>query len=112
ECVALGFLEVTEQGRSGNGEFRAPNLFRLTYRHMKSEPATDDWRRIETIAEAQALARAARASEKQKTSAGNPHRTSAGNPHRRAKSPVRETPTTRPVGETPTTSISRGDSPQ
>src|SRR5262249_51825691 len=31
EAVALGFLEVTEQGRAGNAEFRSPNKFRLTY---------------------------------------------------------------------------------
>src|SRR5207342_1105739 len=31
ECVALGFLEITEIGRAGNAEFRTPNKFRLTY---------------------------------------------------------------------------------
>ena len=28
---ALGFIEVTRRGRAGNGEYRTPNLFRLTY---------------------------------------------------------------------------------
>src|SRR5258708_4857205 len=30
EAVALGFLDITEKGRAGNAEHRAPNLFRLT----------------------------------------------------------------------------------
>src|SRR5690348_385262 len=27
ECVALGFVEITVQGRAGNAEFRSPSLF-------------------------------------------------------------------------------------
>ena len=39
---ALGFVEVTERGRAGNGEFRRPHKFRLTYRHLnRSEPTHD-----------------------------------------------------------------------
>jgi hypothetical protein len=60
ECQALGFIEITRRGRSGNGEWRIPNLFRLTYRHTKSEPPTDEWQRISSIEEAQAIAREAR----------------------------------------------------
>jgi hypothetical protein len=60
ECCALGFLEVTEQGRAGNAEFRRPNKFRLTYQASKSEGPTDEWRKIETIEAAQTLAVAAR----------------------------------------------------
>src|SRR5712671_2000780 len=30
EICALGFVEITEQGRAGNAEWRRPNLFRLT----------------------------------------------------------------------------------
>ena len=37
ELVALKFIEITKPGRAGNAEFRAPNLFRLTYRHTKRE---------------------------------------------------------------------------
>ena len=33
EVCALGFIEITEQGRAGNAEWRRPNKFRLTYRH-------------------------------------------------------------------------------
>lgn len=60
ECVQLGFVEITEAGRGGNAEFRRPNLFRLTYKHAGPAAPTDDWRKIETIEGAEALARAAR----------------------------------------------------
>jgi hypothetical protein len=60
ETVALGFLEITEPGRAGNAEWRKPNLFRLTYRQTKYEP-TNEWEKIKTIEEAQAVAQAARA---------------------------------------------------
>src|SRR4051794_31274966 len=32
ECVALGFLEISERGRAANAEFRTPSKYRLTYR--------------------------------------------------------------------------------
>jgi hypothetical protein len=62
ECIALGFVEITEPGRAGNAEFRAPNLFRLTYKNTRVEGPTDDWRRIENVNDAKAIARAARLS--------------------------------------------------
>jgi hypothetical protein len=60
QCVSLGFVQITEPGRAGNAEFRAPNLFRLTYKSMGGEGPTNDWRRIETLDDAKALAREAR----------------------------------------------------
>jgi hypothetical protein len=60
ECQALGFIEITRRGRAGNGEWRVPNLFRLTYRHTKSEPPTEEWQRIASITEAKAIAGEAR----------------------------------------------------
>jgi hypothetical protein len=60
EVVALGFVEITEAGRAGNAEWRKPNLFRLTYRHTKYE-STNDWEKIKTPEEAEALAQSARA---------------------------------------------------
>ncbi len=60
ELVALGFVEITERGRAGNAEWRAPNRFRLTYKHTGRASGTDEWKRIESLEEAQALARAAR----------------------------------------------------
>jgi hypothetical protein len=62
ECVALGFVEITEHGRAGNAEFRAPNLFKLTYRPTRAEGPTDDWRNIQAIEGAEVLARGARVS--------------------------------------------------
>jgi hypothetical protein len=67
ECVALGFVEITEPGRAGNAEFRAPNLFRLTYRATRVEGPTDDWRNIKTIEGAEALARGARVSRRDRS---------------------------------------------
>ena len=64
ECVALGFLEVTRQGRAGNAEFRATNQFRLTYHPVKGDPpchdGTLDWRRITSMEEAAKIAKDAR----------------------------------------------------
>lgn len=64
ESCALGFLEVTERGRPSAGEFRSPNKFRLTFRHTEAGgPATDEWQRIKSTADAKAIARAARANK-------------------------------------------------
>jgi hypothetical protein len=46
ELAQLGFIEVTEQGRAGNAEWRRPTLFRLTYRDTADAAATDEWRSI------------------------------------------------------------------
>jgi hypothetical protein len=93
ECVALGFLEITEIGQAGNADFRKPNKFRLTYAYATNIRPTHDWQRIETDEQAAMLARTAR-KEKQKTSAGKRTSTGAGNRHRNSKSPVPETSTT------------------
>ena len=114
EAVALGFVQITRQGCAGNAGYRQPTWYRLTYRHAGSDKhTTDDWRRIETVKEANMIAKAARfprsgrryknKSPVRETLTG----ASAGNPTNRGSSPVRETPTTGPVRETPTTSISR-----
>jgi hypothetical protein len=60
ECVALGFIEVTVQGRAGNAEFRQPNVFRLTYVFTQDGAATNEWQKIETLKGARILALAAR----------------------------------------------------
>jgi hypothetical protein len=87
EAVALGFLEVTEAGRAGNAEYRAPNLFRLTYRPAKGLPGdgTHEWRKVGTdLADAELIARMARQQvatknisqwrKMPKSSGGNRHR--------------------------------------
>ena len=62
ELEALGFIEITQRGRSGNAEFRRPNQFRLTYVHkyQAGEQATNEWRKIETMEGAEIKARYAR----------------------------------------------------
>jgi hypothetical protein len=62
ELVALGFIEVTERGRSGEGDGRSPNKFRLTYRHSDGVQGdgTHEWRRIKTLDEAERIAAEAR----------------------------------------------------
>jgi hypothetical protein len=74
ECEALGFIEVTEHGRAGNAEFRSPNLFRLTYKDTTDADSTDEWRQIETIEDALAIARTARRTSprKQNSTRGKP----------------------------------------
>jgi hypothetical protein len=57
EVCALGFVELTRRGRAGNGEFRSPNLFRLTYLPAHGKAPTHDWRRFETTEEAEQAAR-------------------------------------------------------
>jgi hypothetical protein len=66
EVEALGFIEITERGRSGNAEYRRPNRFRLTYRHTGRANPTDEWRRIKTIKEAKIMAQTARTGPKRK----------------------------------------------
>lgn len=72
EAVALGFLEITEAGRAGNADFRKPNLFRLTYRHLSRADPTDEWKRIATDEQAEQIKRQWRKTPK--ASGGNRHR--------------------------------------
>jgi hypothetical protein len=61
ELEALGFLEVTMRGRPSAGDYRWPNLFRLTCLNCKSGPQpTHEWRRIKTMQDAEAIADMAR----------------------------------------------------
>lgn len=91
ECVALGFLEITEPGRAGNADFRRPTQYRLTYRHTDRASPTDEWRRIGDALQAAALAGAARKNR-------NPVPVSAksrcGNHHRKPKIHSAESATT------------------
>jgi hypothetical protein len=113
ECEALGFIEITERGRAGNREFRRPNLFRLTYRHLDRAEPTHEWRRIATVEQANEIARAARKSPartrpKKQNSSGGKTQVSVGETHTENPNPlVGETPTTVMVGKPPLLSISR-----
>ena len=60
ECVALGFLEITQKGRSGNGDFRKANKFRITYIPRRGIAASNEWEAIQTDEQAKELAKAAR----------------------------------------------------
>jgi hypothetical protein len=62
----LGFLEVTDPGRAGNGEHRRAARYRLTYLHTRGPgdraiKTTDEWRKFETIEAAKEIATATRA---------------------------------------------------
>ena len=103
EVEALGFARITERGHAGNAEFRAPNKFLLTYRHVKTAEPTDDWRKIQTIDEAKAIAGAAR---KNRNPVGVFTNSRRGNPHRKRQFLAGETPTTAMPGKPPLLSIS------
>src|SRR5262249_15093370 len=113
ELEALGFIEVTERGRTGNAEFRSPNKFRLTFRptdvRSRSVPGqgpTDEWRRVETFEFAESIAKMARRSGwKSKPRYGKLPVSVGRPPTEKASGPVRETPTTPKVGNPPSLSI-------
>jgi hypothetical protein len=105
ETVALGFAEITERGRAGNAGFRSPHKFRLTYFPVRRAPPTNEWQRIKTVEEAQALARAARREVPQKTKVQcrKAPNLSGGNRHRKRRFHSAETTTG--LSADPTTTI-------
>jgi hypothetical protein len=102
ECEALGFLEV-EHGQAGNREYRWPSMYRLTYQPVGRARPTHEWQRLQTIEDAEAMARAAR-----KTTSPHQCRKTPdfgdGNRHRKPDFSVTESATTVPVSESVTTS--------
>lgn len=109
EVVALGFVEITERGRAGNAEWRRPSLYRLTYRPSRLTEATDDWRRIETLAQAELLARTARlATDHQYRKA---YQASVRKPDLSGPFHSTDSTTTSHSTDSTTTSISRGQKP-
>ncbi len=108
ECEALGFLKVTEQGRSGAGDVRTPNRFLLTYRHTDRDDPTEDWRAIKTAEMAAALSKAAReVRPKNKTPVMENALDQYGNHHHKPGICGAETITTGPVRKPSLLSISR-----
>jgi hypothetical protein len=86
EAEALGFIQVTEHGRGGNAEYRQPNKFFLTFAHGRDSlrnPPPHNWRKIKTLDEAKAIARAARENK-------DPRAVAYG--HRRARKTKKPTP--------------------
>jgi hypothetical protein len=113
ELEALGFIEITEHGRSGNGEYRRANKFRLTYRHVDRANPTEEWTRIKSVEEATMRASKARLTPARNISQWRKTRNiNGGNHHRKPKSPMVETTSTVPMVETTSTSISRVPSPE
>ena len=62
EVVALGLTEITRRGRASNAEFRSPTLYRVTFLRTSSTEATNEWAKIGTTEEAEAIRDMARAS--------------------------------------------------
>jgi len=128
ELKALGFITV-ETGCAGNALYRTPSKYGLTYRAREGVlgDGSHEWRGIETIEEACRVAETARethpensrrrggkrvaltrkAESENANPVGENTNISGENPHRNQKSPVGKIPTTGPVGEIITTSISR-----
>ena len=67
------------------GDYRAPNMFALTHMTVNEMKATNNWDKIETMVEAQIIAKAARKTPN--TSAGKRTSTSAGKRTSKGKSP-------------------------
>lgn len=107
EAVALGFLEITVAGRAGNAEWRAPNLFRITFRPAKGVPGdgSHEWRQIDNKNTAVSVAKAARKKKAQKTERqwGKLPNLSGENPHSKLQFHGGENPTTVHRGNSPTT---------
>jgi hypothetical protein len=108
EVCALGFVEITEQGRAGNAEWRRPNLFRLTYRPVGNAKPTDEWKRIATSEDARMRAQRARALIENKAPVGVSANSRWGTPHRKRDFYSGKTLTTAHSGVFPTTSIISG----
>jgi hypothetical protein len=89
EAEALGWIRVTQEGRAGTGDYRAPNMFALTHMPVNELKPTNDWNKIETMAEAEVIANAVRKTPN--TSAGKRTSTSVGKRTSNAKSPPPKT---------------------
>ena len=112
EVEAMGFIRVTQEGRSGNGEWRIPNMFALTHLPTIDNPKpTEDWKRIKTAEEAEVLTKAVRnaKSKNQKASIGKRSSASIGKRSTNRAPPVSET-VSLSATETVSLSISRAGS--
>jgi len=108
EVIALGFVEIKEQGCAGNERYRRPNKFRLTYRHSAKDHPTHDWRRVTSKKQAQELAAEARKRRRENRSPmGKKPKSEWRKPTLENNSPLRGTPIMAIVEESPLLSISR-----
>lgn len=106
EVVALGFVEITEEGVAGAAEYRKPNLFRLTYRnsHGVQGDGTHEWKRVadDDAEQIAAAARLERPSQKHTLKYGSCQK-SVRKPYRKRQILSTETTTTPHSTETTTT---------
>jgi hypothetical protein len=106
---ALGFIETMERGRLAKGEFRFPSRYRLTFVNGNLAP-TNEWQRIKTWEEAEAIAKkAAHEGENKMPGAKTPPVPGAETPPL-APVPGGEIATPVPGAKVPPLSISRGGS--
>ena len=71
EVGALGFAEVTQQGRAGNADFRRPSEYRITYLPTAAAGPTHEWRQI-TEDDAKMIAQGARRAGSNSANSGVP----------------------------------------
>ena len=77
EAEALGFIRITREGRSGNGEWRIPNMFALAHLPTTDDPKpSESWKRIKTTEDAEMIAKTARNAVPKKQKATHGKRTS------------------------------------
>jgi hypothetical protein len=92
EAIALGFLEITKQGRAGNAEWRSAHQYRITF-HASDETVGDgshEWKKV-TEEQAPILAATAR---KNKSPVAENANFQCGNRHRKRQSHSTESATT------------------
>jgi hypothetical protein len=53
--IVGGVITVTQEGRAGNGPWRRPNRFRLTYRSASGKPSTNEWKNGQATVETRKL---------------------------------------------------------
>jgi hypothetical protein len=99
EAEALGWIRVTEYGRAGTGDYRAPNKFALTHMPVNEMKPTNNWDKIETLVEAEIIGKTARKTPN--TSGGKRTSTSAGKRTSNDKLPVPETALQNPAETAP-----------
>jgi len=109
ELEALGFIEVTVQGVGGNAEWRRPSRYRLTWKHTDDDLRTDDWKRIQTLKQAEQVAHGARLGPKSKASDGKRHVSVTKTGTETRTRPVTKTGTTSRGAESATTVYISGE---
>jgi hypothetical protein len=83
---ALGFIGV-RRGRAGNGPYRTPNLFRLTYRPVGDTEPTDEWRQITSTDHAKSVKSGIKKTSPKKHFSGRKNRSGPGRKNRSGTGP-------------------------